>query len=98
YSFDEELAGQDGYAYYQKIAGGIGKPAYDANNDKAVNGLDLVTTLDINLQDVAETALYNAMDQHDADDGLVVVMEVKSGANKAISNLSTNGKDRKSVV
>ncbi|HLT73065.1 MAG TPA: penicillin-binding protein [Cyclobacteriaceae bacterium] len=92
YSFDEELAGQDGYAYYQKIAGGIWKPVYDANNVKAVNGLDLVTTLDINLQDVAETALYNAMDQHDADDGLVVVMEVKTGEIKAISNLSTNGK------
>lgn len=92
YSFNEELAGQDGYAYYQKIAGGIWKPVYDANNIKAVNGLDLVTTLDINLQDVAETALYNAMDQHDADDGLVVVMEVKTGEIKAISNLSTNGK------
>ena len=92
YSFNEELAGQDGYAYYQKIAGGIWKPVYDANNVKAVNGLDLVTTLDINLQDVAETALYNAMAQHDADDGLVVVMEVKTGEIKAISNLSTNGK------
>src|SRR5690606_38552208 len=32
------------------------------------------------------------MDQHDADDGLVVVMEVKTGEIKAISNLSTNGK------
>lgn len=92
YSFNEELAGQDGYAYYQKIAGGVWKPVYDANNVKAVNGLDLVTTLDINLQDVAETALYNAMDQHDADDGLVVVMDVKSGEIKAISNLSANGK------
>lgn len=92
YSFNEELAGQDGYAYYQKIAGGVWKPVYDANNVKAINGHDLVTTLDINLQDVAETALYNAMDQHDADDGVVVVMEVKTGEIKAISNLSSNGK------
>jgi cell division protein FtsI (penicillin-binding protein 3) len=91
YSFNEELAGQDGYAYYQKIAGGVWKPVFDANNVKAIDGLDLVTTLDINLQDVAETALYNAMDQHDADDGLVVVMEVRTGEIKAISNLSDNG-------
>ncbi len=92
YSFNDKLGGQDGYAYYQKIAGGVWKPVYDANNVKAVNGLDLQTTLDINLQDVAETALYKAMMEHKADDGLVVVMDVKSGAIKAISNLSNNGR------
>jgi cell division protein FtsI (penicillin-binding protein 3) len=91
YSFNQHLGGQDGYAYYQKIAGGIWKPIFDANNVKAVNGLDLQTTLDINLQDVAETALHNAMLRHDADDGLVVVMEVKTGEVKAISNLSRDG-------
>ena len=92
YSFNKPLGGQDGYAYYQKIAGGAWKPIFDANNVKAVNGLDIQTTLDINLQDVAETALHKAMAQHDAADGLVVVMEVKTGAIKAISNLSSDGK------
>lgn len=92
YSFNKPLGGQDGFAYYQKIAGGAWKPIFDANNVKAVNGLDIQTTLDINLQDVAETALHSAMRQHDADDGLVVVMEVKTGAIKAISNLSSDGK------
>ncbi len=91
YSFNKQLGGQDGYAYYQKIAGGVWKPIFDANNVKAVNGLDIQTTLDINLQDVAETALYKAMKQHDAADGLIVVMEVKTGAIKAISNLSSDG-------
>jgi cell division protein FtsI (penicillin-binding protein 3) len=92
YSFNAHLGGQDGYAYYQKIAGGIWKPIFDANNVKAIDGLDLQTTLDINLQDVAETALHKAMLQHDADDGLVVVMEVATGEVKAISNLSADGK------
>lgn len=91
YSFNKELGGQDGYAYYQKIAGGVWKPIFDANNVKAVNGQDIQTTLDINLQDVAETALHKAMVAHDADDGLVVVMEVETGEVKAISNLSTDG-------
>jgi len=91
YSFDKQLGGQNGYAYYQKIAGGIWKPVFDANNVKAVDGFDLQTTLDINLQDVAETALEKAMYQHNADDGLVVVMEVKTGEVKAISNLSSDG-------
>lgn len=92
YSFREHLGGQDGYAYYQKIAGGVWKPIFDANNVKAINGLDLQTTLDINLQDVAETALHKAMVQHDADDGMIVVMEVETGEVKAITNLSTDGK------
>jgi cell division protein FtsI (penicillin-binding protein 3) len=91
YSFNNYLGGQDGYAYYQKIAGGVWKPIFDANNIKAVDGLDLQTTLDINLQDVAETALHKAMVKHDADDGLVVVMEVETGEIKAISNLSSDG-------
>ena len=92
FSFDKQLGGQDGYAYYQKISGGIWKPVYDANNVKAVDGLDLQTTLDINLQDVAETALHKAMVDHDADDGLVAVMEVSTGEIKAISNLSSDGR------
>jgi cell division protein FtsI (penicillin-binding protein 3) len=91
FSFDKQLGGQDGYAYYQKIAGGVWMPVYDANNVKAVNGLDVQTTLDINLQDVAETALHKAMADHRADDGLVVVMEVQTGQVKAISNLSSDG-------
>lgn len=92
YSFNDQLGGQDGYAYYQKIAGGVWKPVFDATNVKAIDGLDLQTTLDINLQDVSETALHKAMMQHNADDGLVVVMDVKTGEVKAISNLSSNGR------
>jgi cell division protein FtsI (penicillin-binding protein 3) len=92
YSFNDQLGGQDGYAYYQKIAGGHWKPVFDATNVKAIDGLDLQTTLDINLQDVSETALHKAMVQHNADDGLVVVMDVKTGEVKAISNLSSNGR------
>jgi cell division protein FtsI (penicillin-binding protein 3) len=91
YSFNKQLGGTDGYAYYQKLAGGVWMPVQDANNVKAVNGLDLQTTLDINLQDVAETALLKAMKAHNADDGVVAVMEVSTGEIKAVSNLSSNG-------
>lgn len=91
YSFEKALGGQDGEALFQKIAGGTWKPVFDANNIKSIDGLDVQTTLDINLQDVAETALYEAMKGHDADEGTVVVMEVKTGEIKAISNLSGDG-------
>lgn len=92
YSFEDALGGQNGEALFQKIAGDTWKPVFDANNIKAIDGLDIQTTLDINLQDVAETSLYRAMQQHNADLGTVVVMEVKTGHIKAISNLSSDGK------
>ncbi len=91
YSFEKALGGQDGEALFQKIAGDTWKPVFDANNIKAIDGLDIQTTLDINLQDVAETSLYRAMQQHNADLGTVIVMEVKTGYIKAISNLSSDG-------
>jgi cell division protein FtsI (penicillin-binding protein 3) len=91
YSFNESLGGQDGEALFQKIAGGVWKPVFDGNNIRAVDGMDIQTTIDINLQDVAETSLFEAMRAHDADEGTVVVMEVKTGHIKAISNLSKDG-------
>lgn len=91
YSFNTALGGQDGEALFQKIAGSTWKPVFDGNNVKAIDGLDIQTTIDINLQDVAETSLYHAMNQHNADEGTVVVMEVKTGHIKAISNLTSDG-------
>lgn len=88
FSFDQQLGGKDGEAMFQKIAGGTWKPVYDAAGSKAIHGHDIQTTIDVNLQDVAETSLYRAMEAHRADEGTVVVMEVKTGHVKAISNLT----------
>lgn len=92
-SFDDALGGQNGEALFQKIAGGTWKPVFDGNNVKAIEGNDIQTTIDINLQDVAETSLHRHMALHDADEGTVVVMEVETGHVKAISNLTRAGKD-----
>jgi cell division protein FtsI (penicillin-binding protein 3) len=91
FSFNHDLKGQDGEALFQKIAGGTWKPVFDGSSIKAVDGLDIQTTIDINLQDVAETSLYRAMEKHHADEGTVIAMEVKTGHIKAISNLSADG-------
>ena len=90
YSFNDKLAGMDGEALYQKIAGGDWKPVFDGTEIKTENGYDIETTIDINLQDVSETALLRALKYHEADYGVVVVMEVATGDIKAISNLSRN--------
>ena len=91
YSFNQALGGSYGEALFQKIGGGTWKPVFDANNKKAVEGFDIQTTLDVNLQDVAETSLHRAMATHDADEGTVVVMEVATGEIRAISNLTRSG-------
>jgi cell division protein FtsI (penicillin-binding protein 3) len=94
YSFNRYLAGKDGQALFQKIAGSSWKPIYDGSDLRPVEGYDIETTIDINLQDVSESALFKALSRHQADYGCVVVMEVETGEIKAISNLSRgkNGK------
>jgi cell division protein FtsI (penicillin-binding protein 3) len=86
YSFNSDLAGTDGEALFERIAGG-NKPLYDGTDVKPQHGYDIVTTLDINLQDVAENALYKQLTALNADHGCVILMEVKTGEIKAIANL-----------
>ncbi len=90
YSFNRQLAGKNGKALYQKMAGGGWKPVFDGTETRPVDGLDIETTLDVNLQDITETALLRALERHKADYGVAVVMEVSTGEIKAISNLSRN--------
>ncbi len=90
YSFNRHLAGRDGKALYQKMAGGGWKPIYDGTEIRPVDGYDVETTININLQDIAESALLKALIRHQADYGSVVLMEVASGEIKAMSNLSRN--------
>ncbi|MCJ8164937.1 transpeptidase family protein [Pontibacter sp. E15-1] len=86
YSFNPNLAGTDGEALFERIAGGS-KPIYDGTDVKPQHGYDIKTTIDINLQDVAENALYKALEKTNAEYGCVIMMEVKTGEIKAIANL-----------
>lgn len=90
YSFNNYLQGQDGKALFQRLAGGTWKPVFDAEDVKPENGYDVTTTLDVNIQDVAETALRRQLTDRDAEFGSVIVMEVKTGQIKAITNLQRN--------
>ncbi|RZK36127.1 MAG: PASTA domain-containing protein, partial [Hymenobacter sp.] len=60
---------------------------YDGSEIKPQPGYDVKTTLDINLQDGAEDALYKALVANDAKYGCVILMEVKTGQIKAVANL-----------
>ena len=91
YSFNQELAGKNGKALFRKMSGGNWKPIHDENEITPVDGIDIVTTIDINIQDVAEASLRNHLASHDADYGCVVLMEVATGEIKAIANLGKVG-------
>ena len=90
YSFNNYLKGKDGKALFQRLAGGSWKPVFDAQDVKPDDGYDVFTTLDVNIQDVAETALRRQLTDREAAFGSVIVMEVKTGHVKAMSNLQRN--------
>ncbi|MEI7596305.1 MAG: penicillin-binding protein [Bacteroidota bacterium] len=85
--FDSYLKGSSGFCLMQKIGGNNWMPLNDENEMEPKDGNDLISTIDINLQDVAEHALMKQLDSVDADHGSVVLMEVETGEIKAIANL-----------
>lgn len=92
YSFNKQLAGQNGRAVHQRMSGGGWNPVFDGSEVKSIDGKDIITTLNVDLQDITESALYNALLSHEAEYGVAVVMEVATGEIKAISNLSRTSK------
>lgn len=86
--FDNDLSGKSGKRVMQRIAGGTWVPIDDELLIDAQQGKDLITTIDINLQDVAEHALLNTLIENDADYGSAILMEVATGELKAIANLT----------
>ena len=89
-AFDTDLYGVEGVTVKRRISGGQWMPVKDGNEIEPRDGLTLISTIDINIQDVAETALERKLIYHLADHGSVVVMEVATGKIRAIANLTRN--------
>jgi cell division protein FtsI (penicillin-binding protein 3) len=87
-SFDQYLHGTDGMTKMQRISGSFWMPVADDGNREPVNGVDVVSTIDIELQDVAERALRAQLQTEEADWGTAVLMEVATGEIRAMANLS----------
>lgn len=86
-AFDKDLAGKNGVAVKQRLTGGDWITVDGPNSVESRDGNDVVTTLDVDLQDVATTALLKQLLKNDADHGCAVLMEVSTGDIKAITNL-----------
>ena len=89
-NFHKYLQGKNGKRLKQRIAKGQWKPLSDNNEVEPVDGKDIITTIDLNVQDIAHHALLGQLEKYKADHGTVVVMEVKTGEIKAIANLGRN--------
>ncbi|HKG67977.1 MAG TPA: penicillin-binding protein [Segetibacter sp.] len=85
-TYDEYLQGTAGKRLVRFIAGGASVPVDDYEVE-AENGKDVITTLDVNMQDITENALMKMMVKNKAVHGCAMIMEVKTGKIKAIANL-----------
>ena len=86
-AFEKELAGKNGLMVKQRLTGGDWIPVEEANSVDSKDGYDVVSTIDIDLQDVATTALRAQLVKNNADHGCAVLMEVATGDIRAIANL-----------
>ena len=82
-SFDSILRGEKGSAHRQKVLNRyltiIDKPAID--------GYDVMTTLNVGMQDICEKALSDKLTEIDANSGVCILMEVGTGDIKAMTSL-----------
>lgn len=93
-AYGEYLRGTNGKRLKQKIAHGQWKPLRDNNEIEPKDGFDIVSTIDVNIQDITHHELLRQLEQFEAHHGCAVVMEVATGNIKAIANLTRtrNGK------
>lgn len=82
-AYDSLLRGKSGLQHRKKVL----SKYLDIIDQEPIDGYDLVTTIDVNMQDIAENALKEKLVELNADMGVVILMEVKTGDVKAIVNL-----------
>lgn len=93
-TFDGVLKGEKGKQLMQKIRPDIWVPIDDLSSVNPKQGKDIVTTLNVTIQDIAHQSLTDALRQHNAAFGTAIVMEVKTGQIKAMVNLGKTSNGR----
>lgn len=84
--YDSILCGKEGSRIIRKTTGNVWMPIEGSEVDP-VNGQDIVTTIDINIQDITEHALLDVLGKYNCAYGTAIVMEVKTGKIRALANL-----------
>lgn len=92
--YDDQLKGENGFSVRQRIARGFSTRVAEAEHQDAVDGMNVVTTLDLNLQDVADRALRAQLEKQNATWGTTLVMESQTGEILAMANLGRTADGR----
>jgi cell division protein FtsI (penicillin-binding protein 3) len=87
-AYNIELKGKSGKRYEKLVSGGVWMPVKDKNEVDPQDGADIYSTIDINLQDVANKALEKQLQKSNAHHGSVILMEVETGYIRSIANLT----------
>ena len=93
-AYSEYLSGKSGSRLMQKIADGQWKPIRSYYEREPVQGYDVHTTIDTEIQDAVHHELLYQLEKYEADHGTMIVMETKSGKVKGISNLARTSKGK----
>lgn len=83
-SYDSVLKGRDGITHRQKVM----NKYLNIVDIPPVDGCDVITTIDVGMQDIAEKALVDELKEINATVGVAILMEVQTGEIKAIVNMS----------
>ncbi len=89
-SFNKYLKGKEGHRVMRKVGNNIYIPVNGLEEIVAKRGNDIICTINPGIQEIAELSLEEAIRKHNAEEGCAIVMEVETGAIKAIANLSWN--------
>ncbi|WP_304068137.1 penicillin-binding protein [Pedobacter glucosidilyticus] len=92
-AYGDYINGETGKRLVQRIAGGVWMPINEDAEIAPKDGADIISTIDINMQDLAQNALKKQLIKSEADFGCVVVMEVETGKIKAIANYTRDGEE-----
>lgn len=87
-AYKEYINGETGKRLMQRIAGGVYVPVNEEAEVAPKDGADIISTIDVNMQDLAQSALEKQLIKYDADHGAVIVMEVATGEIRAVANYS----------
>lgn len=92
-AYSEVLGGIDGMQLIKRLPNGVWRPVTTAYLVDPQHGMDVHTTIDMFIQDIAHNALLNQLKKSNAEHGCVIVMETATGHIKAIANLQRSPKD-----
>lgn len=87
-AFGDYIEGKSGSQMMQRIAGGVWVPVNREVEIAPVDGSDIIATIDVNIQDMAQRALEKQLIESNADNGCVILMEVQTGEIRAIANFT----------